>query len=168
MCKGGVAVHGHRFPLSMASPVLKDILAASAPPPPATARATAAAGRKRQKTAAAAASSSAAAVGSAPLELPCGDDCPAMWSKVLTFLYPVGPGEQRLNWKILEPVLRLADKCARTLLLPLLPTSLLSAAALPPSAWRSRMGPLLSHPQVPHGARAAHVRGVRGGQRRRD
>jgi len=114
MCEGGVAVRAHRLLLSMASPVLRDILAASAPPPPATARATAAAGRKRQKTAAtAASSSSSSAVGSAPLELPCGDDCPGMWTKVLTFLYPVAPSEQRLNWDILGPVLRLADKCAR-------------------------------------------------------
>ena len=94
----------------MRSPVLKDILVTSAVAPPATARATAAAGRKRQKTAAA---SSSAAVGSAPLQLPCADDCPAIWTKVLTFLYPVSPDEQRLSMEILERVLRLADKSAR-------------------------------------------------------
>ena len=105
MCEGGVAVCAHRLILSVASPVLRDILAAA--PAAAEACSTTTAPRKRRKVAA-----EAAPIAGSPLALPCEGDCPVMWRKLLALLYPVGPGEQQLNWGLLEGVLRLADKCA--------------------------------------------------------
>jgi len=85
VCRGGVVVRAHALILSMASPVLKGSLEAQP------------SGK------------------GGDFEIPCADDCPATWLKLLSFLYSVGAEEQRLTWSILEPVLRLADKCARAL-----------------------------------------------------
>jgi hypothetical protein len=106
VCKGGAAVRAHRLILSVASPVLRDILAAA--PAAVEACSTTTAPRKRRKVAA-----EAAPIAGSPLALPCEGDCPVVWRKLLALLYPVGPGEQQLDWRLLEGVLRLADKCAR-------------------------------------------------------
>jgi len=82
-CSGGNVVRAHRSLLSLASPVLRDMLE--------TAAATQAA---------------------LPLELPCAADSPAAWLKALALLYPLAArGERALAWPCLEPLLRLADKC---------------------------------------------------------
>jgi hypothetical protein len=81
-CAGGDVVRAHRLILSLASPVLKDVLEAAA----------------------------AARDGAAP-ELACAGDAAWAWAKSLALLYPVGISERRLSWEILEPLLRLADKC---------------------------------------------------------
>ena len=112
MCEGGAAVRAHRLMLSMTSDVIKDILDVAA----AAAGSGAVAGvagpaRKRQKTGKAAAA--VAPAGAQPLVLNCEGDCPAMWRKLLTYLYAVPPVEQQLSNTILAAVLRLADKCAR-------------------------------------------------------
>jgi hypothetical protein len=75
-------VRAHRLILSLASPVLKDVLEAAA-----------------------------ATRGGAALELACAGDAAWAWLKSLALLYPVGTDERRLSWTILEPMLRLADKC---------------------------------------------------------
>jgi len=84
ICRGGVAVRAHRLILAMASPVLKGSLEADA-----------------------------ANGQGAEAEIPCADDCPATWLKLVSLLYSCGAAEQRLNWSTMPLVLRLADKCAR-------------------------------------------------------
>ena len=81
-CAGDVIVRAHRLILSLSSSLLKDMLA-----------------------------NSPAAAQSGPVELPCEMDCPALWRKALTFLYPLSSSDRQLSWEILGPLMRLADKC---------------------------------------------------------
>jgi hypothetical protein len=83
-CAGDYPVRAHRSLLSLASPVLRDML------------------------------DTAAATQAAPtLELPCAADSPAAWLKALALMYPLGArAERALAWLGLEALLRLADKCA--------------------------------------------------------
>jgi hypothetical protein len=82
ICAGGDVVRAHRLILALASPVLKDLLEVTPLPPD-----------------------------GAALELACPGDAAWAWRKLLAQLYPVSTSERRLIWAILDPLMRLSDKC---------------------------------------------------------